>query len=98
MIDRIHSIEPLQQYLIDRISKETKADVVLLDRNTFPNNLSENELSNIKVLICRDRDKVSNIIDVCANLKFIFIVSTGVEKLPLINSYNAILEWQIQEE
>lgn len=80
MIDRIHSIEPLQQYLIDRISKETKADVVLLDRNTFPNNLSENELSNIKVLICRDRDKVSNIIDVCANLKFIFIVSTGVEK------------------
>lgn len=48
MIDRIHSIEPLQQYLIDRISKETKADVVLLDRNTFPNNLSENELSNIK--------------------------------------------------
>lgn len=92
MIDRIHSIEPLQQYLIDRISKETKADVVLLDRNTFPNNLSENELSNIKVLICRDRDKVSNIIDVCANLKFIFIVSTGVEKLP----FNKLIQRNIR--
>lgn len=82
MIDRIHSIEPLQEYLIDKISNETQADVVLLDRNTFPNNLSERELANINVLICRDRDKVSNIIDVCTNLKFIFIVSTGVEKLP----------------
>lgn len=92
MIDRIHSIEPLQQYLIDRISKETKAEVVLLDRNTFPNNLSENELSNIKVLICRDRDKVSNIIDVCANLKFIFIVSTGVEKLP----FNKLMQRNIR--
>lgn len=82
MIDKIHSIEPLEQYCIDRISNETKADVVLLDRDTFPKNLSENELTNIKVLICRDRDKISNIIDICINLKFIFIVSTGVEKLP----------------
>lgn len=82
MIDKIHSIEPLEQYCIDRISNETKADVVLLNRDTFPKNLSENELTNIKVLICRDRDKISNIIDTCINLKFIFIVSTGVEKLP----------------
>lgn len=36
----------------------------------------------IETLICRDRDRVADIIDLCPNLRFIFIVSTGVEKLP----------------
>lgn len=82
MINKIHSIEPLEKYLIDKIHNGAKTETIILDRKTFPHNLSENELSDIQVLICRDRDKIDSIIDACKNLKFIFIVSTGVEKLP----------------
>lgn len=81
-MNKIYSIEPLEKYLIKKISNEIKTKVIILDRSTFPYNLSENELLDIQILICRDRDKLELIIDACKNLKFIFIVSTGVEKLP----------------
>lgn len=73
----IHSIEPLSQSLIEKIKVKTSYDVQILNRESILSGYND-----IVVLICRDRDNISGIIDCCPNLKFIFIVSTGVEKLP----------------
>lgn len=45
-------------------------------------NKEEIKLANPDVLICRNRDNISAFIDYCPNLKFIFIVEVGLEKLP----------------
>ena len=82
MINKIYSIEPLRQEHIEKISNEINVDVILLNRDSFLNLVEEATFLDIRILICRDRDNVADIIEVCANLELIFIVSTGVEKLP----------------
>ena len=80
MINKIYSIEPLRQEHIEKISNEINVDVILLNRDSFLNLVEEATFLDIRILICRDRDNVADIIEVCANLELIFIVSTGVEK------------------
>lgn len=76
----IHSIEPLTSDQIRKIESETDAKVVVLDRSTLFE--LDYDFSIVSTLICRDRDRVSQILDICPNLKFVFIISAGVEKLP----------------
>lgn len=76
----VHSIEPLKPHLLSLIKEETGGNVSYIDRLTFFD--CKDEHSKVEVMICRDRDNVSSIIDACPNLKMLFIVSTGVEKLP----------------
>lgn len=40
------------------------------------------ELDTIEVLVCRDRDLTEEFIEKCTNLKMIFVVSAGVERVP----------------
>lgn len=79
-MNKIHTIEPLTSFQQDILAQKTKLEVVQLDRKDFLSNI--NECQCIETLICRDRDQVSEILDSCPNLKLIFIVNTGVEKLP----------------
>lgn len=37
---------------------------------------------NIEVVIARDRDNIKGLCEACPNIKFLYIISTGVEKLP----------------
>ena len=76
----IHTLEPLSSSLIEEVTKTTGDDIVILDRHSFPTEL---EICNsIKYLIARDRDSISDILDICPNMNFLFIVSTGIENLP----------------
>ncbi len=45
-------------------------------------NADEVKELNPDILICRNRDDISRFVDDCSNLKFIFIVEVGLEKLP----------------
>ena len=75
-----YSIEPFGKELIERFQSAVGIDFVCLDRSSF---FEQKELhSSIEILLCRDRDDISKILDVCNNLKFMFIMSAGVEKLP----------------
>lgn len=77
----IHTLEPLDDSMICYLSDYTGLKVIQLERNVFPEkDVSRN--NDVSILICRDRDGVSAIIDKCPNLQMVFIVSTGVEKLP----------------
>lgn len=76
----IHSIEPLSQNQSDAILRQTSASLQVIARDTFFEQTDVHPL--IETLICRDRDQVSDIIKHCPNLRLIFIVSTGIEKLP----------------
>ena len=79
-MSKIYTIEPLDKLQQEHLTAETGLEVVQLERSSF---LSHKEdCLQIEILICRDRDNVLEIIDVCSHLKLIFIVSTGVEKLP----------------
>lgn len=77
---RIYTLEPLNSNIIEEITNITGDEIVIIDRQSFP--LKSEMHASIEYLIARDRDAISDIIDVCPNLKFLFIVSTGVEKLP----------------
>jgi len=75
----VFSIEPLSPEQIQQIEFHTNGIVTILSRDFW----SFWELMpQIEVLIARDRDAISQIVNVCPNLKFLFIVSTGVERLP----------------
>ena len=76
----IHSIEPLSQSQLSNIISKTGVEVTLIDRNSFLEQREEHP--RVNTLICRDRDNISDIIEVCNNLKLLFVVSTGVERLP----------------
>lgn len=86
----IHSIEALMPHLLSKIHHETNSRVRLINRADFLNCTDEHP--TVEVLICRDRDNVASIVDVCPNLKMIFIVSTGVERLP----FKKLIERKIQ--
>lgn len=76
----IFSIEPISQRSVEKIETILECHYCYVDRKTF---LERTDIHNdVQILICRDRDAVSEIIDCCRNLAFLFIVSTGVEKLP----------------
>lgn len=76
----IFSIEPISQKSVEKIETILECRYCYVDRKTF---LERTDIHNdVQILICRDRDAVSEIIDCCRNLAFLFIVSTGVEKLP----------------
>ena len=77
----IYTLEPLSNSILDYLVEQTKEKVEIIDRDnllTYPDKYFE----YIEILICRDRDNLEYIIDKSHNLKFIFIVSVGVEKLP----------------
>lgn len=76
----VYSIEQISEESVARLKKMLDCEFRYIDRNDF---FQEKEVhKDITVLICRDRDKVSEIVDLCPNLKMLSIVSTGVEKLP----------------
>ena len=60
--------------------KSSGIDFVSLLRSD--NNKKEVKDLNPDVIICRNRDDISQFIDDCPNLKFIFIVEVGLERLP----------------
>lgn len=76
----VYSIEPISKESSDLIERELSCRYCYIERQNFSQRTDLHR--NISVLICRDRDAVSEIIDCCPSLKFMFIVSTGVEKLP----------------
>lgn len=75
----IHSIEPLstEQQLFLRNNGFV---VYSFDRQSWLENNQRHY--NVEILIARDRDPIEKIVHACENLKMLFIVSTGVEKLP----------------
>ena len=75
----VFSIEPLSDWQKEYVEKHAMCKVVLLDRE---NAMTSKPLFDVEVLIARDRDNVEHLMDNFPNLKFLFIVSTGVEKLP----------------
>jgi phosphoglycerate dehydrogenase-like enzyme len=77
---KIHSLEPLSAEMVSQLETDLQMDVVQLFRENYFSKAAVNE--SVEILICRDRDNINFILDNCPNLKFIFIVSVGVEKLP----------------
>lgn len=82
----VFSIEPLSDWQKEYVEKHAMCKVVLLDRE---NAMTSKPLFEVEVLIARDRDNVEHLMDNFPNLKFLFIVSTGVEKLPFKRLDNA---------
>lgn len=76
----VYSIEPISKEASDWIEQELDCRYCYIERQNFFQRTDTH--GDISTLICRDRDAVSEIIDCCPALKFIFVVSTGVEKLP----------------
>lgn len=76
----IYSIERLTSSQLSVVASRTGEAVKVLDRADFSRCASEHP--HIEVLLCRDRDDISGILELCPNLRFLFIVSTGVERLP----------------
>ena len=77
----IYTLEPLSNSILNYLAEQVKENIELIEREdlfAYPDSFFE----SIEVLICRDRDNLEYIIDKSPNLKFIFIVSVGVEKLP----------------
>lgn len=73
----ICSLEPLSEYAIKNIQSEIDCNI-----NIIPRSERLEGHDNSKILICRDRDDWTGIFDAFPNLRFVFIVSVGVEKLP----------------
>lgn len=76
----IISIEPLKPEWINSIEKKIGEKIHLIHKNE----LDENGclIADSEVLICRDRDLSEGLLMKFPALKFIFVVSAGVEKLP----------------
>lgn len=74
----IATLEPLSKVSIKTIENALGEHINTIDRN----NIDYSKLSDIDILIARDRDITTELIRRCENLKFLFIVSAGVEKLP----------------
>lgn len=86
----IHSLEPILQQHVTKIKNLSGCEVKLLDRENLVANASE--CSKVEILICRDRDNIPRVIELCPQLKFLYVVSTGVEKLP----FSALLEHDVR--
>lgn len=88
-MNRISSIEPLSESARLLIRNELNAEVTIIDRSTLETRTPQEETT---ALICRDRDRWDEIFRIFPNLKFVFIVSVGVEKLP----FEILLEKSVQ--
>lgn len=77
----VHSLEPLDDSLFHRIETELDAKVMTLNRNRL-GLINENSFHSVECLICRDRDNIEYIVNHSPNLKMLFILSVGIEKLP----------------
>ena len=75
---RIASLESLSDFSVKLIEKSLCENVYLVDRG----NIDNTDMSQTEILIARDRDVTEGLIKKCSNLKLLFIVSAGVEKLP----------------
>ncbi len=74
----VATLEPLREETRLAICQSIQEEVIQLDRNS----LKTEELEEIEVLICRDRDITEGMLNQCPNLGMIFILSVGVDKLP----------------
>lgn len=77
---KIVSIEPLKPEWIGNIEKNIDEKIYVVAKNEMDKN--ESLTSSAEVLICRDRDLSEEFLNKFSMLKFIFVVSAGVEKLP----------------
>lgn len=77
---KIISFEPLQAQWMDRIEKQSAQHIQYISREEMDNN--KILLQEAQILICRDRDLSKELLDDLESLEWIFIVSTGVDKLP----------------
>lgn len=75
----IHTVEPFSIEQCKRIEQEITCSLEYIHRDLFDEYAFHD---NIKILICRDRDAIDVIVRLCPNLRMIFIISSGVEKLP----------------
>lgn len=73
----ICSLEPLSDEARQIISKSLNCEVEIIPR-TFNTTIHASE----EILICRDRDDWKKIFELFPSLRFVFIVSVGVERLP----------------
>lgn len=79
-MNTVYSIEPLTLLQIELIKDVQSIEFIQFDRGRLFD--SNYEFDHVEVLIARDRDPIEEIVNACNNLKLLFIVSTGVEKLP----------------
>ena len=70
---------PLEVDLTSKI-REKGIDIKVILRSD--NNVEEIALLNPDIIICRNRDNIARFVKDCPNLKFVFIVEVGIEKLP----------------
>lgn len=77
---RIVSIEPLSEESIINIKKVSNEDIQYIAREEIDNLVED--LATTEILICRDRDLNIAFLEHLVCLKWIFIVSNGVDKLP----------------
>lgn len=73
----ICSLEPLSDEAKHTISNSLNCEIEIIPR-TFNTTIHTSE----DILICRDRDNWENIFRIFPNLRLVFIVSVGVERLP----------------
>lgn len=74
------SIEHLKDEWMQKIREKCTLELHYVSRENI--DFSADLLSEAEILICRDRDLSEEFLDTFKRLKFIFIVSAGVEKLP----------------
>ena len=74
----IKTLEPLSEINLKKIEDATGIKPEYVSRE----NISDETLGCADVIITRDRDFKSEVLEKCHNLKFLFVVSAGVEKLP----------------
>jgi len=76
----IYSLEPLTSRQWAHIAESCDEPFVESRRESFFSSVTNYD--DVTCLICRDRDNVQAVLDRCRNLKFLFVVSVGVERLP----------------
>ena len=76
----IISFEPLQKQWIENIEKQSSQRIQYVSRDEIKCHIQL--LQKAEILICRDRDLSAELLESLNCMKWIFIVSTGVDKLP----------------
>ena len=76
---RCISIEPLKKEWVQDVNKKCGIEIKFLDGTDREN---WERIQKCELLICRDRDLSVKFLDEFVTLKYIYIVSAGVEKLP----------------
>lgn len=79
-IMKIVSLESLKLEWLKAIKRQTGQNVEVVSRDAIQK--KRNSIGEAEVLICRDRDLKDDFMKLLVKIKWIFIVSTGVDKLP----------------